>query len=642
MSKKFERLNPESESSGKAIRLGTGSKSSADDIIGFINRDEQITSKLSAPQIIYPLGRDFMKEVAAESGHAAGWQTGLGDLSKYICFTSDASEAVPGIATLFFTPVFADKDSDGDSMTHQSYLSKWMAARNLDNMTKNWQPGDMQFVDCGLALIRTYVSYIRRALLTIRDVAQKSSNNYYNPTALLLAMGFRYTEQEATLLYPGYFETFNKIISTIKANDWLDYSFPGAKRWAALCRSIYRDTPADTRYAQYYVFVPSYMAKISEVYDSGKRAGWQLDWAHYYVGDEDRGVDPLWARYRRLGNQGLNQALADLRDLVNKVFYDDSTKDIIATLAAMMKRNLSSDLTESSAIDEDRIDFASLDNEYRAPEKFDSAMLLAIHNATINNFITCDPAFINPATGRMTQTLRLASPSEALLNEGPADPDATGLLQAWCPKVINFPNIFPTTCDLINATQWTLSLANTVWAESEVGNVIPNAYVGSDFIEHVDIIVRSYSNDGSGIHPLDEPDAYSIYEFNGVLLDASENKWTPEAYYDQFNGSDLCTLQRNNWSVYELMQQFAFAPMAHRFNLIKRGSDWQWVYRGPVVQSEVYYICDGLRLNKYHGQWKANFWGFPIRDFREGSLDLTVNSHDSNSDGSGLTESAPL
>lgn len=625
-------------SAERQILFGRDAREISDSLIGFINRDEQITSKLPSPMVTNSLGRNFMQQVS-ERINTDGW-TNKPYFDHMCSSLYSTNETVPGFMTLWFVPSGADEDRDGFSATHQSYLSKWMAARNLDNMVKNWQPGDMQFVDVAIGYIKMYLSVATRALLIMRDVAQRSENRYYNKVGFLKAMGFNFTEKGVDIYYENLWSYFNKaIVSLINSNAWLKYSYPGINRWAALCEAVYRDTPAKTDYAQMYVFMPLYMAAFGEEYDTSvppKKIGWTID----IKGTGQQGDEKKWydrygmtnvANEDARGYQGFMRFLDDLHNLITFVFYNDDVKDIIATLNAIAARNLANDLSSSGRFNFQRLEFGPDNNtDMSAPVLYDSAMLIAIANATICPNVTPSQLYVAPASGRINQTLHVNTSSfSSAAGYGPGGPSQVGCINMFLPKVLNFPNFNPTQCDLINATQWTVSLSGT-WTGNghSTDDVLPAWAVGSDYIAECTItrIVTSGEPFKSA--------SYQQWPYYGVML-------APYTYTSTGNyitlytmANDIVRFSADYTQAYEFAQQFSAFPACYRYTVAAptTSQDPTLQYMGPVVQSDVYWIADGSVLSAYHEQWKANFWGFPIfNNNGSGAVNLTVGPSSSNS-----------
>lgn len=640
-----KRFNDPIASQGvKDVKFGSDVRKISDSIIGFINRDEQITSILPVPRYVNALGRDFM-QLFNEGLKTAPYQNKA--WFGATCHSAGMPEAVPGIMTLEFTPVFSDQDDEGFSVTHQSYLAKWMASRNLDNMTKNWQPGDMHWVDLTLGLIKMYLSVAHRAIMIMRDVAYNPRNKYYNRVAMLKAMGFNFTETDVTTNFDSMWSYYNKaIISFINANAWLQYSYPGINRWASLCEAIYRDNPAKTTYAQLYMFMPSYMAEYSEVYDESvppKKVGWQINWKH--ASSQDERPEPWRLRYfittgiekDRRGSNGFMRFLNDVHNLLTAVFYNDDVKDIIATLNAIAARNLSNDLSSSERFNFSRAEWAD-EQSNEAPIVYDSNMLVAIHNATILPNLETSECFVDPKTGASRQSLSMITTpySSSIAGDSPFSMSNGHLadLTFFMPKIINLPNMNPTQSDLINATQWTVSLSGMgLVGTSATGDEVPSAFVGSDFIHNCYITTMNTVPGPSGEYTriatdLTDPDSFKVVEYQGAV-GLFAMKADGDAYRSSYPTEAPELLSSVSLERYSLAQQFAMAPMTYAFYFYAGGTTASptIIPAGPIVQSEVYFVANGAQLGAFHSQWKANFWGYPIfLESGEGSPNLTLQS----------------
>lgn len=640
--------DPVSSQGVKDVKFGSDVRKISDSIIGFINRDEQITSILPVPRYVNSLGRDFM-QLVNEGLKEAPFQNKA--WFNATCHAAGQPEAVPGIMTLEFTPVFSDMDDEGFSVTHQSYLAKWMASRNLDNMTKNWQPGDMHWVDLTLGLIKMYLSVAKRALIIMRDVAYNPRNKYYNRVAMLKAMGFNFTEVDVTTHFDSMWSYYNKaIISFINANAWLQYSYPGINRWASLCEAMYRDNPAKTTYAQLYVFMPSYMAKYSEVYDESvppKKVGWQIDWRRAAETDErpqswrDRYfiTSPNIEKDAR-GSNGFMRFLNDVHDLLTSVFYNDDVKDIIATLNAIAARNLGNELSNSERFNFSRAEWVD-EQSNEAPVVYDSNMLVAIHNATILPNLETSECYVDPKTGASRQTLSIVTTpfSKTAAGDSPFSMSNGHLadLTFFMPKIINMPNMNPTQSDLINATQWTVSLSGMgLVGGAATGREVPSAYVGSDFIHKCYITTMSVVPQVGAEYEviatdLTDPNSFEVYEYQGAI-GLFSMKSDGDSYRSNYPTEAPEMLSALSIERFSLAQQFAMAPMPYAF-YYRASSDSTHpliIPAGPIIQSEVYFVANGAQLGAFHSQWKANFWGYPIfLEGGEGAPNLTLQSSES-------------
>jgi len=682
------------ESAAPSVVFGKDAKAIGDSIRGFINRNQNLTERTLVPQQIPAVGADFMKRVRQSSAYAQAWNnyfvtTPFGTRATAAMKTG-AAEAVPGIMTLWFTPVLSDSNEDEVSMTHISYLAKWMNEMVASNNTKNWQPGDQQFIDVAVGCLKMYLATATRAILIMRDATTNISanNTYLNAVALLKSMGFEFTADEISDKFTSIWRYFNNnLLNVVNHNRWLKYSYPGMNRWASLCEALYRDTPAKTDYAQLYMFMPQYMIELSDEFDvEQQKIGWNIGFKRNIYKEPINFRDLYAFNSVPIGQRGYQQFMAFLKDveaIIKFIFYNDDTRTIMATLQQIDIRNYTTPLSESAPFNFEILAFSDDHaSEDPLPIIYDSAMLLAIHNATIQPNVYVSDAYVTPASGNLAQTVYMNVSHNDYLAEHGYGPMALhargGVIQAFNPKVMNFPSFYPTMSDYINATQWTFSLAGTLppntdsydpakpfgskvtvaerkkskseekrlaaddvvekamlAALPENAIILPSTCVGTDFISECTITYMApdgnFDTALSLKSDLTEPQTFDIIRYTGIYA----STYASPAEMEQYNrywgqsqgnaGPDIEKALNEALTAYQFAQQFALAPIAQSYALGRdENTDWYWQYRGPVTQSDVYYVVDGRYLSMMHAQWRANFWGYPVVvQGGEGSPELT-------------------
>lgn len=572
--------------SPSTVKTFNAAPNAVDNRLGFIAYDELVTSRIRVPMVVNPMGRDYLVSMREVSKFQPSVATAP-EAWDVASVADNTHETVPGVLSLDveFTP--AAVDYNGNNITTDIFLSKWIASRFLDNMVKNWQQGDIGAVETSLMMIRAFVAHVRRILTVMRDVYQDSTNLYYSPVALLHALGLYMSEEAIRENYEHYWTYFNKsIIGLLNSVKWIN-GCPGHYRWESLFQSIYKDNPAKTRYTQLFILRPATMYTLATEED-----GWHLKakrkFSEYFDVDA---TNPGFAS----NPQGFWMMLHDLNSLIRETFYDDSVQDMLATINAIDLRGSSSAASALGGIQQLTFDYMDfVDQVFDFPLTYDLQMLLAIHNATICKGLQHSDITIDPKTGEIQEKFW-----------GPADDTADFTRLALLPKIINMPTYTPTQSDMFNATQWTVVATPGNYCAEDTGFRIST--FGSDVIVGAHYTTRN-TNTAAKFAPTD-PAAFTGFDYSQVAESVIPRD------YDQ---TDCSRMLRN--IMYAM--QFAFSPQIY---IIENHEESGWFFRGCINQSEIYFLGDDMTINGMHGQWLHNFWGYPLLPNEKGSPNFGVN-----------------
>lgn len=565
--------------SPSSFKVFNESSNSTDDRLGFINYDELVTERVRVPFVVNPLGVELaLKFDGATAAQPDNANPASVELAQWF---SGFNTSVPGVLSLDvdYSPVTGGENN----ITSDIFLSKWIDIRQLDNMVKNWQPGDPCMIELGLMIVRAQMAHIRRAIEVMRDVYQDSKNLYYSPVALLHAMGFYASEAEVRTMFESFWRYYNQtLVGTLSNVKWMAGS-PGHNRWAALMRDVYKDTPAKTRYTQTMLFRPA-----RTYYLTTEEDGWHLKAlqpiSYYFAADasrtpEDREANPL---------QGFRTFMVHTYQLIRALFYDDSTQDMLATLNAISIRGKTGgNIGDVEELKFERIGFES-DSEFALT--FDMQMLVAIQNATICRGAVRSDITIDPTSGNIGQTIHCASNSEFLP-------------MARVAKLLNMPTFAPTQSDFFNATQWTIIAANPShnsvdvnyadFCDPDVGYA--SGTFSTDYISDANMVVKRRSEALQNVPG--DPGAFTdrVYPLACILPDATT--------YDLNDMAESLTRVM-------CAMQFAFAPTIYVGTDPDPGNERLRI-AGTFTQTEVVFVCDSPTLSAMHAQWHRNFWGYP-------------------------------
>lgn len=506
--------NPE-----KAEPTKSWNSSSQDDRLGFALRDKRTTEAISTPMVIPKMGYSYQTYMS----HYPTPVVGVSRQNMASWVNNRVIDTIPGILTLDFEPIYALSDPNARAETADLFINVYTYLRVLNNMTKNFQGQDIQIMFCALMELKMHIANLRRILNIMKTVVNHELNEYYFGQALVKALGFDISEQDMRWNWEKWWQFYNvSILGKLRKVRWFtDVLVPGQNRWAGMCKEIYKDNPAFTDYCQVYMFKPRYFNMMWSAWDSEQSLYlWQFEKQKYQQSDVTPEVS---------GAVAFEAYLEKVFTLLNNVFYDDSAADIIATLNAVVERNLSSENIKAEYIDIPEIPFEG--EEVKLTYDFNT--LIAIHNATICNVDVHEPTQ-NVQLGVLEQNVTI-----------PIDRAASLRVQLF-PKIVNMPNFGATTTDMINATQWTL-VNQPYGLSSEVVYLRPGS-IGTEVLTRLTIWSNKY-NQITGTYALSPLDmsssAWLIGWPDGVPV---ETTWNALSTYVAF--------------ITEL-QNFAFAPILY-------------------------------------------------------------------------------
>lgn len=538
--------------------------------LGFALRDKSVTEATAIPHVIPKLGMSVQKYM----GQEATPMVGLTDDDRRSATLWDSTSlelaTVPGAIVLDFQHLIALRDSITDAETNDIFINKWEEMRILNNMTKNWQPQDLQYLWVGLMEIKAHVANIRRILNIMRKVVNHELNMYYAGEELVTMLGFPMGEQTMRQNWVNWWSFFNvSILGNLNNIKWLTGMVPGENRWAGMYTEIYKDVAPYTDYTQLYILRPACINFMKAEYNPTVGYAWTFEQRDYGVRAGEPGN----------GAAKFDEYLNQIHLLIRSVFYDDSAADIIATINAITERGM------GSQVKAEYLSFPQLPLEGEDVKlTYDLDMLIAIHNATILQGAKVEAPVQDPKSGTLSQRVLLNS---------------TAMKAANYAKPINLPNFGATTADLITATQWTVCSpalrldptstepmelrANAAGSEICVGAYIWyynwNQVAGSSTLSALAFnCIRQYSRGGS--------DAYTIDDMRGL------------------------------YKLLSLWSNFAYAPLMVVIDTVISGNP-EISASSPLAQlilgqTEVLYSASYRSLADTHRQFLRNFWGYPV------------------------------
>lgn len=532
--------------------------------LGFAKRDARTTNAISTPMVIPKLGQSYQT-------YMAHYPTPIVGVSRRPFATwenqEEASYTIPGIMTLDFEPLIAHSEPIAQSEVADIFTNIWTQMRILNNMTRDFQPQDIQIVFAGLMEIKTHMANVRRILNLMKSCLNHELNDYYFSEPLVKALGFPMTETEMRQHWEEWWQMYNvTLVGNLSKIRWFtDALVPGQNRWAGLCSQIYKDTPAYTDYCQVYMLRPRYFHNIVARWDESSRAYlWTFSHEGYMVDDLPSST----------GVNAFTLYLERIHTLIRDIFYDDSTATIIATINAIVERNM------GDQIHAEFLQFPNIPWEGEpTPLTFDMNMMLAIHNATILPVTVHDP-IQDVESGRLEQTVTAQ----------PTTYDKAAMAMAF-PKVVNMPNYGLTTDDFICATQWTVT--NTPYGlATEVIYMRPGS-MGTEVLTRAKIW-RNQFNQVTGTYVL------SSLAFDSVEV----------PYYS--GGDPTANELRGIINRMNALTAFENAPMQYILDYSHATDQQPGAVKYVTGQAEVMYVGDFGVLSQMHKQFVRNFWGYPF------------------------------
>lgn len=185
------------------------------------------------------------------------WYTKNGELLKSATATNfitttglkpevGGTQAVPGIMTIHWSPVFGSIDDDP---MNQAKNSKYSFVVHANSRNQSYDAPDLMVLTlAGFNVFAALAAGIR-AYGTMRLF---EGQDYYTPQALVSAMGFNYQDLQSNLSNMWF--DLNEMIARTK-QIWVPTDMPLLNRWYWMSSNIYRD--GNSVKSQYYMFVPT-------------------------------------------------------------------------------------------------------------------------------------------------------------------------------------------------------------------------------------------------------------------------------------------------------------------------------------------------------------------------------------------------
>lgn len=552
-----------------------------DDALGFINRNQNTSRTIAAPDLSFPIGVDFNRDAGAVNSLPAttGAATKFANWSKGGAYDT----SIPGIMVYDFSPVFANTDAFGQHSIADIFVNRWIEIRQVYTGADNFQPGDVQMISTALMLIYMYCENIRRFINMVGAISANPENHFLSLEAMTAASGFAMTDSYARRHYTDWINFYNdSILGKLSKLRWLDDLVPGRKRWGALCREFYKDTDFKTDNVQICFLRPKYFWDFEENIDPETQAV-TYSFAPYSMYEE---LDPAQGAIAFEGFMGRTAAM------IHKIFYDSGAMNVMNGIIAMINRgNAKNGGTVSIYNVADDFTPVSYDTK-EFTLTYDATMLLALHNATILTGISMEQPKLDPKTGYVSQKI------------SPMDGSQAAFL-SYFSKVLNVPTMQMSNSDFAAITQWTV--ASLVFPGDVISTGYPEWTLGTDIITQCVIWKYRWISDP------DNPGGqkwglFPVY-LNQVLFD------TDEAYTEPF--IDIT-------EQIAMSSAFNLAPLLYRAH---RGSNNELKVERVIGELEIPYIADSQALKNIHKVFVQNFWGYPISPaLGEGSPELNLDN----------------
>lgn len=530
-----------------------------DQRLGFALRDKRTTEAISTPMVIPKLGYSYQTYMS----HYPTPVVGVSRENLATWARDEVINTIPGILTLDFDPIYALSDPNMRAETADIFTNLWTMMRILNNMTRDFQPQDIQIIMCALMELKMHIANIRRILNIAKTVVNHELNSYYFGEALIKALGFKMDELTLRQNWEKWWQFFNvTILGSLQKVRWFTNDLvPGQDRWAGMCSEIYKDNPAYTDYCQVYMFRPAHFMNMWATWNTETNAYvWSFEKTTYHdTGFSENGAVAFEAYLNKVYN------------MIRNVFYDDSTATIIATINAIVERNM------GDQIKAEFLQFEQLPWEGEAVKlTYDFDTLLAIHNATICNADVREP-YQDIENGTLEQNVTIPVA------------DANPLRVQLFPKIVNMPNFGATTADMINATQWTLT-NQPYGLATEVVYLRPGS-IGTELITGATVWSNQY-NQTTG-----------TYNLAANSISTSAFSW----------GNDVAaSLLKAELNIAQRFANFAFAPLIYFCDMSEATFENPGKVEQVLGQMEVMYVADYGTLSNIHKQFVRNFWGYPF------------------------------
>lgn len=181
-------INP---NSSKDTFSGKASSALRDEMIGFINRNAELSETISNPTLINPLGAVINKRMAVISPRSTqttstkiGWGT-----TPNATPTAWAYSA-PGIMVAEFIPIFGSAADFYRTGERSIFIDKWTEFRQIYSGVENFQPGDLQAVTGQLMHLQMQLAHAERTLRIMQTALPSASSKFNDPEVLLRCCGW--------------------------------------------------------------------------------------------------------------------------------------------------------------------------------------------------------------------------------------------------------------------------------------------------------------------------------------------------------------------------------------------------------------------------------------------------------------------
>lgn len=552
-----------------------------EDSLGFINRNQNTSRTIAAPDLSFPIGVDFNRDVGAVNA----LPTTTNAAKRFANWSKGGAydTSIPGIMIYEFDPVFMNTDSFGQHSIADIFVNRWIEIRQVYTGADNFQPGDIQLISQALMLIYMYAEEARRFINMIGAISANPENHFLGIEAMTAACGFAMTDYDARRNYTEWINYYNdSILGKLSKLRWLDNLVPGRKRWGSLCREFYKDADFKTDNVQISMLRPRFFWKFEEEIDPETEA---VTYTFYNFSYHEE-LDP------KLGATAFRDFLTQISGMIHKIFYDSGAINVMNGIIAMINRGNAKNGGDVPIYNVPE-DFTPVSYETKEfTLTYDATMLLALHNATILDGLKAGKPHLDPKTGNITQVI------------APYDETYAAYL-SYFSKVLNSPTMQMSNSDFAAITQWTV--ASQVFPRDVVETGYPEWTLGTDVITSCRILkykwVGDPENPGQQIWGL-----YPVY-IHQILF--PEDEFYPEPFVDITEQIAMCSA-------------FNLAPLLYRAH---RGSGGELKVERVIGEIEIPYIADQQSLKNIHKVFVQNFWGYPISPvLGEGSPELNLDN----------------
>lgn len=620
------------------------------DRMGFAMRNESATRQQSGAVIpIDSLGRDF-----AGKAYLSQYRGNVADVAAARYPNWSMATAAPGIMVLEYEPVISP---DGNTrIIDDVYTQRWAEIRLFNNGADYTQPADLAAESVAFMLLESYLAEVERLFTAMRTGAQ-AGNEYWRPEVLVRALGFSavgaqpnfvnddpmtyplpgetpydaddLTDANIAANYTAWITYYNtQIIGFLNAMKWMNTTFAGGHRWAALNREIYKDTSADTFCCQTYILRPrshwrfgaalqtAQAAKKGEQFSSIVRAGKALKagtpfWAWSFWTPVNEGAPDV--EHTRptpnLANYGVSSGcryhsvwgfLRFIRSFIWNMFYDSAGADVQALLNTIQKRSEAT----ATQLGIDSLSYEEYPYEGKQLQlTYDWDMLSAIHNSTLAPNLGFSKVTQIPATGQLTQTVAIAASQNTA--------SATWAMRTT--KFLELPTQAATQEQLINALQWHIAIQGDMTSDIPISG----RFLGSD------VLVRAF------VFRFTDPNVATQVATGKILAtirvtDISDYQFKQ---YSLVSGAEY--IDQPTYFRALLRMQFDSSPLFYTYHAFDDDGDPRGELDPPLTDMECMFPAPMDAVTATKEQYMYNFWGYPLRlattgQFNSGDVKFTA------------------